>query len=36
MDLIMLSPPAASAGKNFTTLGFKPGLTMNFAPAFMA
>ena len=67
MDLIMFSPPAASAGKNFTTsrpssiatstslgfeqpgvtgiplstqyfttFGFKPGLTMNFAPAFTA
>ena len=67
MDLIMFNPPAASAGKNFTTsrpssiatstslglehpgvtgipfstqyfttFGFKPGLTMNFAPAFTA
>ena len=64
MDLIIFSPPAASAGKNFTTsnpssiacatslgfavpgvtgtpfsiqyfttFGFNPGLTMNFAPA---
>ena len=67
MALIMLMPPACSAGKNFTTsrpremaistslglevpgvtgiplstqyfttVGFRPGLTMNFAPAFTA